>query len=287
MKNYTKIIKFFSILIIFHLVIPMISSNPIEQKCNNTSICTTEVSFNETINDYSKLQKSIDSKDTKFDILLLDYQFFKDDIKQFIEKNSYFFTAIERKFILCNVLEREEFSSNQKYYNLDIESFVQKPVIEKSFYELSMICQTNYSKVEDKIDNAEIAKEELFKLDNRNILIAEDNLTNQLIIKLAFEDSPFTISIANDGAKAVEKTKTTSVPFDLILMDIQMPNMNGYDATIEIRKDEHYKNVPIIALTANVLKEFQDKADEIGMDAYITKPIDLESFYASLYKWLK
>lgn len=237
--------------------------------------------------DLNSLQKSIDSKDTKFDILLLDYQFFKDDIKQFIEKNSYFFTAIERKFILCNVLEREEFSSNQKYYNLDIESFVQKPVIEKSFYELSMICQTNYSKVEDKIDNAEIAKEELFKLDNRNILIAEDNLTNQLIIKLAFEDSPFTISIANDGAKAVEKTKTTSVPFDLILMDIQMPNMNGYDATIEIRKDEHYKNVPIIALTANVLKEFQDKADEIGMDAYITKPIDLESFYASLYKWLK
>lgn len=121
----------------------------------------------------------------------------------------------------------------------------------------------------------------LQKLQGKKVLIAEDNKTNQLLIISLLEDTEVDIDIANNGQEAVDKFNTNS--YDIILMDLQMPVMNGYEATQTIRKID--KNIPIIALTANVLKEDREKTNTIGMNEHLNKPIDVNKLYSILLKY--
>jgi len=107
-----------------------------------------------------------------------------------------------------------------------------------------------------------------------NILVAEDNIINQKLIKRTLEDLGLTITLANNGLEAFEKRKNGE--FDLIFMDIQMPVLDGLEATQEIldfEEDYGQNHVPIIALTANALKGDRERFMAAGMDEYTTKPL--------------
>lgn len=107
-----------------------------------------------------------------------------------------------------------------------------------------------------------------------NILVAEDNNINQIIIDKIIREYNHNIQIVSDGAQALEKFKEDK--FDLILMDIQMPNMDGIEATqkiIEYEKENNKIHIPIIAVTAHALKEEKKRYLKNGMDGYVTKPI--------------
>ena len=107
-----------------------------------------------------------------------------------------------------------------------------------------------------------------------NILIAEDNIINQKLIKRTLEDIGLHITIANNGLEAFQKRKDEN--FDLIFMDIQMPFLDGVEATKEIleyEEDYNQAHVPIIALTANALKGDRERFLEAGLDEYTTKPL--------------
>ncbi|MDY0116210.1 MAG: ATP-binding protein [Sulfurimonadaceae bacterium] len=109
---------------------------------------------------------------------------------------------------------------------------------------------------------------------NANILVAEDNIINQKLIKRTLEDLGLTISIANNGLEAFQKRKDGN--FDLIFMDIQMPFLDGVEATMEIldyEADYNQPHVPILALTANALKGDRERFLEAGLDEYTTKPL--------------
>jgi CheY-like chemotaxis protein len=110
-----------------------------------------------------------------------------------------------------------------------------------------------------------------------SVLLAEDIHVNQLVAGRLLEKLGHRVTIANNGAEAIDKWKQGC--FDLIFMDIQMPEMDGYQATRFIREEEHDKggHIPIIALTANVLENDERSCLESGMDAYLTKPIRKES----------
>lgn len=110
----------------------------------------------------------------------------------------------------------------------------------------------------------------LSSLYGKNILLVEDNLTNQLVVQGILEDSGVAIEIANNGAEAVELFAPNK--YDLILMDIQMPIMGGIEATRIIRQKD--SSIPVIALTAAVMQNEINAAKEVGMDAHIAKPID-------------
>jgi two-component system sensor histidine kinase/response regulator len=112
----------------------------------------------------------------------------------------------------------------------------------------------------------------------RNVLVVEDNMTNQIVIKTMLARLGYDVDVANDGLQAVNLIKTGR-KFDLILMDCQMPTMNGYDATANIRKLEsnQQKHVPIVALTANAFRETKEGCFECGMDDFATKPIKFET----------
>ncbi|MBW8332487.1 MAG: response regulator [Prolixibacteraceae bacterium] len=110
------------------------------------------------------------------------------------------------------------------------------------------------------------------------ILLVEDNLLNQRIVTFSLKKFNHEVTIANNGLEAVEIFRT--IKFDVILMDIMMPVMDGFEATIQIREDEKNSNsesrTPIIALTANTMDNDRDTCISYGMDDFMSKPFDIE-----------
>jgi len=120
---------------------------------------------------------------------------------------------------------------------------------------------------------------------NKHILLVEDNITNQMFMKVLFKKLLISYDIANDGFEAIEIFKKSK--FDAILMDENMPNMNGIEATkhiIQFEKDNNLIHTPIIALTANALKGEKAKFLDAGMDEYLSKPLDKNKFIETLKK---
>jgi CheY-like chemotaxis protein len=105
------------------------------------------------------------------------------------------------------------------------------------------------------------------------VLLVEDNAVNRTLAQRLLQKRDFAVSVANDGKQAIAATRNAE--FDLILMDIQMPEMDGFEATAAIREREKLtgRRTPIIALTAHALKEDRERCLSAGMDAYVTKPI--------------
>ena len=110
-------------------------------------------------------------------------------------------------------------------------------------------------------------------MDKNNILVVEDNPMNQLLIKTIFENEGFNFIISNNGLEAINTLKEKS--FNLILMDLMMPVMNGYEASSIIRNELNL-DIPIIAITADVTSKIKDKCIQAGMNDYISKPYKIE-----------
>lgn len=126
-------------------------------------------------------------------------------------------------------------------------------------------------------------------LAGRRLLLAEDNGLNAEIAMTILQDADAEVELAADGKIAVDKLKDVPVGYyDAILMDIQMPNMNGYEATKAIRKltDERAK-MPIIAMTANAFEEDRQAALAAGMDDYVAKPVEISELFRTIMKHLK
>ena len=115
------------------------------------------------------------------------------------------------------------------------------------------------------------------------ILLAEDNLVNQKLAKLMLGKAGYQVEVANNGVEAVEKYTAAPEAFDLIFMDVQMPEMDGKQATRIIRRHGHDR-VPIIAMTAHAMRGDRELCLEAGMNDYITKPIKRESVFAIIDK---
>ena len=123
-----------------------------------------------------------------------------------------------------------------------------------------------------------------FEINNLRVLVAEDVALNQLLIQLILNDFGFENEVVANGKIAIEKLQTNT--YDIILMDLNMPEMNGFEATEYIRNTMK-SNIPIIALTADVTITDVTKCKESGMNDYISKPIDEELLYSKMVKLIK
>jgi len=121
-------------------------------------------------------------------------------------------------------------------------------------------------------------------LKNKRILVAEDNDINQLLMEELLQATGAEVVIAENGQIAVDLAK--SEHFDIVLMDMQMPVMDGIKASQEIRKFASYNTLPIIAVTANAMKEDKDKGFAVGLNDYLTKPIDPMQLMIVLETWI-
>ena len=117
------------------------------------------------------------------------------------------------------------------------------------------------------------------------VLVAEDNPTNQQVAQAVLEGAQINVTIVNNGEEAVRAVAEQS--FDAVLMDIQMPKMNGYEATRQIRRLPQGASLPIVAMTAHAMKGDEEKCLEAGMDGYIAKPVNQDRLFATLWRLLR
>ncbi|MBF0587914.1 MAG: response regulator, partial [Magnetococcales bacterium] len=117
------------------------------------------------------------------------------------------------------------------------------------------------------------------------ILLVEDNPINQQVAREILEGVGLRVEVANNGLEGVNMAQRE--PYEMILMDIQMPEMDGYTATGRLREIPAFKSLPILAMTAHAMVGDREKCLSAGMDDHITKPIDRKQLYTALMKWLK
>lgn len=127
------------------------------------------------------------------------------------------------------------------------------------------------------------------KLEGKRILLAEDNELNAEIAETVLEETGIKVKHVEDGIQCIEELKKMSEKYyDVILMDVQMPNMDGYTATQRIRDlDDSRAEIPIIAMTANAYDEDRRKAQEAGMDGFLAKPLDVDEMMRLLTQIIK
>ena len=158
-----------------------------------------------------------------------------------------------------------------------VTAFVSKPLFMSELREVltrPIITKAKKKEVGDDVD-----------LNGKRILLVEDNDLNQEIASEILSNLGLVVDTANDGIAAVEKVASSpSGSYDLVLMDIQMPNMDGYTATREIRKlpDSSKADIPIVAMTANAFDEDKEKAFTCGMNGFISKPINIKILISTL-----
>ena len=167
-----------------------------------------------------------------------------------------------------------------------INAFLTKPIFQSTLFNAIMDAFGKKA-LEERPGNEITTRASIYKkrLKGVRILVAEDNPTNQEIAKAILEGVGIIVKIVENGEDAVEAARKGR--FDAVLMDIQMPKMDGYEATANIRKIPELKSLPIIAMTAHAMKGDEEKCLEAGMDAYISKPINQDRLFQEIWKSIK
>lgn len=181
--------------------------------------------------------------------------------------------ALEHIFMIT-AHDSKELLEKAKNENIEIEKILHKPYTPSSLYNLLV---DNKEVFEHKDDEKVIAKT-LTK--SKTALVAEDNEINQIVIKEILHNLGFEVEIANDGQEALNMA--SKISYDIILMDLQMPVMDGFESTKKIR--EFDTTTPIYALSAAVMKEDKELTKQAGMDGHLSKPIDKNQLYDILQK---
>lgn len=134
---------------------------------------------------------------------------------------------------------------------------------------------------QNKIDTQAIIEQ----ISGAHLLLVEDNTINQQVASEILNKIGITVDIAENGLEAIKNLENT--PYELVLMDIQMPIMDGYTATAKIRNKQQFATLPIIAMTANAMTGDREKCFKAGFNDYVSKPIDRGQLYDCLIKWIK
>ena len=234
------------------------------------------------------VEKSI-KKNNTYDLILLDNFMPK--------KNGYEFAReIDKNYNLEDtviIMLSSDFN-NQKIQGEAIDYFMRKPIRKTKLFSLinQISEERNNLEIEKETMKANDEKEEIdFKSKNKKknekILVAEDNVDNQVLVKMYLNKEDYDFDLVENGKQAVDKYKENN--YDLVLMDIQMPKMDGYEATSIIRNwetEENKDKIPIIALTAYALDSDKEKALASGFNDHLGKPIKKDDLFAVIDKYI-
>jgi signal transduction histidine kinase/DNA-binding response OmpR family regulator len=164
--------------------------------------------------------------------------------------------------------------------NAGFDAFLSKPVTRMELYEVMRAVFGDMRTEKSEIITRHMAHELLPK--GISVLVVEDNALNQKLMGILLTQMGCVFEIAGDGNKAVKKTGEKR--YDLILMDIQMPGMDGFEATSRIR-NRLKVDTPIIALTGHVFKEDEEKSKAVGMNDFLTKPVEIKTLKEKIIRW--
>jgi signal transduction histidine kinase/DNA-binding response OmpR family regulator/HPt (histidine-containing phosphotransfer) domain-containing protein len=167
-----------------------------------------------------------------------------------------------------------------------LEDVLIKPVSASTIFDtMVQVLGGKRDENQDEDQQATPLAQDLNTIKGSSILLVEDNEFNQQIAAELLADAGFKVDIAADGRISIEMLNKGL--YDIVLMDMQMPVMDGVTATIEIRKDDRFKVLPILAMTANVMEADVERCRVAGMQDHIGKPIDPDELFGKLLKWVK
>ena len=215
-------------------------------------------------------------KNKKFDILFIDEELYNQDG----------INDEELQGITKRVLIEDWMDSFKKIDAKHNHIYLKRPFNQQMLFEIILTLH-GYSS-EDKVQKDDnYSKEDLVKLGHHQILVAEDNKINQKVIQSLLLDTDIKAVCVNDGQKLIDELYSSTYEYKVILMDINMPVLNGYEATYKIREDSKYNDIKIIALSGDSSEEDIKESISSGMQYHLAKPIDVKEFYKVLSTSLK
>lgn len=234
---------------------------------------------------------------TPFDIVVLHESLFSVRLVEYLKKIK---MGKELKVVALNALLQ---SDKKSFVHEVIDTHLFKPLNQERVFEMIVnmynIKVPSYMEEEhqDDVKQIQIHKKDMIEtkgitqhsfkaFSGKNILIVEDNVINQKVLISLLHHSGMSISIANNGQEAVDMVKERKIEFDLVLMDINMPIMDGYTATQMIRLDKKFDGLPIVAFTALVLDSEIQKMFNSGINAFLSKPLNIGKLYTALSLYL-
>ena len=167
-----------------------------------------------------------------------------------------------------------------------IEAFLMKPLKQSSLFDTIVTLFDSHKNNNLSPCHSFITTEEINKLALKGayLLLVEDNKINQQVAMEILNDADIHVDVANNGREGVDAILKND--YDGVLMDLQMPELEGFEATKIIRSNEQFKNLPIIAMTANAMKGDKEKCIGAGMNDYVSKPIDAKHLFFILKRWI-
>jgi signal transduction histidine kinase/DNA-binding response OmpR family regulator len=183
--------------------------------------------------------------------------------------------------LVCDYRD-SELQAQEELAAKDVNAIIYYPIGQSQLYNEIIRCFEHIVSSPKRTDESH---NRFSMLKGVRVLLVEDNEINQQVAKEIMEDEGIAVDVAPNGQEAVKQVLNR--PYDIVLMDIQMPVMDGYDAASRIRELPQAKSLPIIALTADAVKGVADKVFGSGMDGYITKPIEPLQLLSVLKRWLR
>ena len=214
-------------------------------------------------------------KEEKIDLIVIDYK-----LKELLDWELWKQGEVP-KVIVAGSSTKDD--SIIKENIIEINDVISKPIIQSVLYE--SILKVFKKKQDSKYDKGKSDEINVESIRGAKILLVEDNEINQQVARENLENEGFWVDIADNGVIAIEKINNKN--YDLVLMDLQMPILDGYETTKRIRKDERFADLPIIALSADAMEGTNKKVIQVGMNDYISKPIDRKKLFEVMTKWIK
>jgi CheY-like chemotaxis protein len=229
-----------------------------------------------------KLREAIDEQDP-YAFLVLDWQMPEMDGEVTVLRMRDELQARQKpRVVLVSAYDAEE--GRRVCERLELAGFIPKPVSRSDLYDMLIGILSREGQAADDGQKIQDDAEPMLESD---VLLVEDNVINQEIALELLNQKGARVDVANNGKEAVEAVKNKR--YDLIFMDVQMPVMDGLEATKHIRRlpGRGTDCLPIVAMTAHAMQGDYDKSLAAGMNDHITKPIDVDELYRAFYKWAK
>ncbi|WNC67189.1 response regulator [Thalassotalea nanhaiensis] len=166
----------------------------------------------------------------------------------------------------------------------NINNVLSKPVTASSLYEAIMLTLGHEIKKRSQQSRSEVSDKVLKHLKGTHLLLVEDNEINQELAVEILTTNGMSVVVANNGQEAIDILQKQI--FDGVLMDCQMPVLDGYQATQQLRAQQQFKDLPILAMTANAMAGDKEKVIAAGMNDHISKPINIRDMFTTMAKWI-
>ncbi len=237
------------------------------------------------VNDAQLLLEAYDKsiKYFPYDLIITDWRMPNMDGIELVEKLRNDYGDNDTPIIMVSAYSSSELKS--KALESGVNSWLSKPIKDTELHKAISEIFIDPEYDDENLFNTNIAQA-YEKVNGARLLLVEDNFINQQVAQEMLQGVGVTVDLADHGVMALEILEKNSAYYDAVLTDIQMPEMDGYTFCKELRKINHFSDLPVIAMTADAITGVKDQCLKAGMNDYVTKPVNYSELIQTLSKWV-